>query len=48
MSDRIPAVTRALLTLTVFFVCATLGAGFNSELFMILLVLARLVQIQCH
>ncbi|HEX4272406.1 MAG TPA: EAL domain-containing protein [Rhizomicrobium sp.] len=27
MSDRIPAVTRALLTLTVFFVCATLGAG---------------------
>jgi cyclic-di-GMP phosphodiesterase TipF (flagellum assembly factor) len=27
MSERIPAVTRALLTLTVFFVCATLGAG---------------------
>ena len=27
MSDRISAVTRALLTLTVFFVCATLGAG---------------------
>src|ERR1700722_16503069 len=27
MSDRISAVTRVLLTLTVFFVCATLGAG---------------------
>jgi len=27
MSDRISAVTRGLLTLTVFFVCATLGAG---------------------
>jgi len=27
MSDRISAVTRTLLTLSVFFVCATLGAG---------------------
>ncbi len=27
MSDRISDVTRVLLTLTVFFVCATLGAG---------------------
>lgn len=27
MSDRISAVTRVLLTLSVFFVCATLGAG---------------------
>jgi cyclic-di-GMP phosphodiesterase, flagellum assembly factor TipF len=27
MSDRISAVTKGLLTLTVFFVCATLGAG---------------------
>ena len=27
MSDRISAVTRILLTLSVFFVCATLGAG---------------------
>ena len=27
MSDRISGVTRVLLTLTVFFVCATLGAG---------------------
>src|SRR5579872_869829 len=27
MSDRIPAATRALLTLSIFFVCATLGAG---------------------
>src|SRR6195952_3182493 len=27
MSERIPAVTKALLTLSVFFACATLGAG---------------------
>jgi cyclic-di-GMP phosphodiesterase TipF (flagellum assembly factor) len=27
MSDRIPALTKALLTLCLFFVCATLGAG---------------------
>jgi len=27
MSDRIPAVTKALLTLSVFFVCATVGAA---------------------
>jgi cyclic-di-GMP phosphodiesterase TipF (flagellum assembly factor) len=27
MSDRISAVTRVLLTLSIFFVCATLGAG---------------------
>ena len=27
MSDRIPAITRGLLTLSMFFVCATLGAG---------------------
>ena len=27
MSDRIPAATKALLTLSLFFVCATLGAG---------------------
>jgi cyclic-di-GMP phosphodiesterase TipF (flagellum assembly factor) len=27
MSDRIPAVTRALLTLSIFFACATLGAA---------------------
>jgi len=27
MTDRIPALTRALLTLSLFFACATLGAG---------------------
>jgi len=27
MSDRIPAVTRALLTLSIFFACATIGAA---------------------
>ncbi|HMH65607.1 MAG TPA: EAL domain-containing protein [Rhizomicrobium sp.] len=27
MSDRIPAVTKALLTLAIFFVCATMGAA---------------------
>ena len=27
MSERIPAVTKALLTLSVFFACATLGAA---------------------
>src|SRR5450755_3039231 len=31
MTDRIPALTKALLTLSLFFACATLGAGLVAK-----------------